>query len=134
MAAAAAIVTAAADKPSGTGAAAGAAAAATAGLPPPPSSPSNHPKLVTPTMQAKRDLIENDYMNFYHKAVGTGDDKDLSEEEGLRVATIRAEKAKEATTRTAATTSVAAAAAAALVVETMMKEGLEETTEHRISS
>ena len=137
LAAAAAIVTAAADKPSSSrtgaaadaAAAAGAAAAATAGLPPPPSIPPNHPKLVTPTIQAKRDLIENDYINFYHDAVGAGNDKYLSEEEGLRIATIRVEKAKEATTRTAATADAAAAAAAALVAETMMKVGLEEPTE-----
>ena len=49
--------------------------------------------------------------------------EDLSEEEGLRVATIRAENVKEATTVTAA-----AAAAAATVADIMMQEGLEGTT------
>ena len=138
LAAATAIVTAAAAIPTGytlvpptpgIEAAADAAAASTAGLPPLPSRPPKRPNLVTPTIQAKRDYIENDYLNFYHKTVDTVDKGDLSEEEILRVATIRAENAQEATTRTAATAAVFAAAAAATVAGIMMKEGLEKTTE-----
>ena len=136
LAAATAIVTTAAASPtgytpvpppSGLEAAADTAAALLAGLPPLPSRPPQRLNLVTPTIQATRDFIENDYLNFYHKTVNTVDEEDLSEEEGLRVATIRAENAKEATTRTAA--AAAAAVAAATVVEIMMKDGLEETTE-----
>ena len=53
--------------------------------------------------------------------------ENLSEEEGLRVATIRAENANEATTVTAEA-ATAAASAAATVATIMIKEGIEGTT------
>ena len=87
-----------------------ATAATPAGLPPLSSGPPQRPNLVTPTIQVTREKIENDFFDFYHTTVDTVNEatlENLSEEEGLRVATIRAQNAKEATTVTAAAVAAA---------------------------
>ena len=70
-----------------------------------PSGPPKHPNLVTPSIEQERERIENDFFAFFHTTVDKAIEEaleNLSEEDGLRLATIRAEKAAEATAETAA--------------------------------
>ena len=62
-------------------------------MPPLPSGPPRPLKLVTPSIQQEREKIDSDFFTFFYTTVNEATEEALenaSEEEGLRLATLRA--------------------------------------------